>query len=348
VADSLGLLASVPDLPGQIELAASAVCAADLDPASGVTAVVVIAEGAAARAARAVAAITTALPVPMLVADEGRCPSFVGPHTLVIALSAPGDGLGVSSAAAGAAEAGARTIVVAPDGELAEVVPGNDVERVRLPISALVPRAVIIPMAVAVLSVLGRTGLLEDPAPQIADAAAQARLRVGEWGAPTEPAVALARRIGRTLPITYGAGALGGSAAGCWKARFNLDPKVPAFSNHVPALLHDEVSGWAQHGDVTRQVFSLVVLRHDHESSRDAAQLDQVSEAYQELTAGVHVVRAAGRGPLAQWSDLVISGDMVGLRMAEAEGVDPGPGVELDELVPTPQASRARSSRRSL
>ena len=76
---------------------------------------------------------------------------------------------------------------------------------------------------------------------------------------------ALARQIGRTLPIVYGGGALGEVAAVRWKGQFNENAKVAAFANRVPELTHNEICGWGQHGDVTRQVFTLVLLRHDYE-----------------------------------------------------------------------------------
>ena len=100
---------------------------------------------------------------------------------------------------------------------------------------------------------------------------------------------------------------------------------MPAFAHHVPALLHDELNGWGQHGDVTRQVFTLVLLRHDHEAPHHAAALDAVAEVCQEVVAGVHTVSARGDGPLAQLLDLAMVGDLAALHLAAEAGVDPGP-----------------------
>ena len=86
--------------------------------------------------------------------------------------------------------------------------------------------------------------------------------------APRNPARELARKIGRTIPLIYGSGGLGGVAAMRWKSRVNENAKAPAFWNTHPELDHNEICGWGQHGDVTRQVFTLVELRHGFEHAR--------------------------------------------------------------------------------
>jgi glucose/mannose-6-phosphate isomerase len=146
------------------------------------------------------------------------------------------------------------------------------------------------------------------------------------------PARDLARRIGRTMPIIYGGGGLGATAALRWKNEMNENPKVPAFIHTVPELMHNEICGWGQHGDITRQVFSLVLLRHDHEHPQIMRRFDLVRQWTEEVVAGVEEVRAEGDGPLAQAFDLMFIGTMTSLWMAAAEGVDPGPITVLEEI----------------
>ena len=75
-------------------------------------------------------------------------------------------------------------------------------------------------------------------------------------------------KIGRTIPLVYGSGGLGGVAAHALEADMNENAKAPAFWNAYPELDHNEICGWGQHGDVTRQVFTLVELRHGFEHPR--------------------------------------------------------------------------------
>jgi glucose/mannose-6-phosphate isomerase len=194
------------------------------------------------------------------------------------------------------------------------------------------PRAGIAAVAVPPLLVLEQLGLLADASEQVGAAVVQMERRRAELEADLTPVTKVARRIGRTLPIVYGGGALGEVAAWRWKGQFNENPKVASFANRVPELTHNEICGWGQHGDVTRQVFTLVLLRHDLEHPQVQRRFDLVSEICDEIVADVIEVRAKGDGALAQLFDLILLGDLVTLQMASNEDVDPGPVPVLDEI----------------
>jgi glucose/mannose-6-phosphate isomerase len=147
-----------------------------------------------------------------------------------------------------------------------------------------------------------------------------------------DEAAKLARRIGRTIPLVHGAQAIGAAAALRWKAQVNENAKSPAFYAVYPELCHNEVAGWGQHGDVTRQVVTLVNLRHDAEHPQVVRRFELVGEMLREVVADVVEVRAQGEGDLAQLLDLVLVGDFVSLHLAAHEGVDPGPVPVLDQL----------------
>jgi glucose/mannose-6-phosphate isomerase len=149
---------------------------------------------------------------------------------------------------------------------------------------------------------------------------------------PGNEAEALARRLGRELPLMYGGGSLGAVAAMRWKTQFNENAKVAAFWNTVPELTHNEICGWGQHGDVTRQIFRLINLRHDHEHPQVSRRFELVNEAVDEVVSDIEEVRGEGEGALAQLLDLVLFGDFVTLHAAALAGVDPGPVPILAEI----------------
>jgi glucose/mannose-6-phosphate isomerase len=123
----------------------------------------------------------------------------------------------------------------------------------------------------------------------------------------------------------YGGGAIGRAAALRWKAQVNENPKSPAWAAANPELCHNELTGWGQLGDVTRQVITLVDLRHDFEHSQVSRRFELVDEIMDEVVAGIVSVQAAGEGPLAQLFDLVLTGDYTALWLCAQEGLDPGP-----------------------
>ena len=84
----------------------------------------------------------------------------------------------------------------------------------------------------------------------------------------------------------------------------NENAKAPAFWNEYPELDHNEVCGWGQHGDVTRQVFTLIELRHGLEHPRLERRAVATRELIEEALRQVLTVEAEGEGRLAQLLDL--------------------------------------------
>jgi glucose/mannose-6-phosphate isomerase len=189
-------------------------------------------------------------------------------------------------------------------------------------------------MAIPPLVVLEHFGLYRGGLTWIDEAITQLRIRRDALEAAGDAceAARVARKIGRTMALIHGGGAIGGVAAQRWKTEINENAKAPAWWSVQPELCHNEVVGWAQNGDVTRQVITAVALRHDAEHPQVDRRFELVGEIMREVVADVIEVRAAGEGDLAQLFDLILFGDYVSLWMAVQAGVDPGPVPVLGEL----------------
>ncbi len=332
--DTLGMAAAARALPEQMRAALDAMDAVEgLPPAEGISSVVVLGMGGSGIAGDVLAAVGAATcPVPIVVNKHYECPGFVGPDTLVIAVSFSGNTEETIAAVHSAVGAGARLVAVTAGGHLARIAREWGAPVVQLDASIPMPRAGIAAVAVPPLVVLEQLGLLDDAVGQVERAIDAMRARRIELDADPSLVTRAARRIGRTLPIVYGGGALGEVAAWRWKGQFNENPKVAAFANRLPELTHNEICGWGQHGDVTRQVFTMVLLRHDHEHPQVQRRFELVSEFCDEVVNDVVEIRAKGDGALAQLFDLILIGELVTLQMAADEDVDPGPVPVLDEI----------------
>lgn len=333
--DTLDMLGAALGLPEQLEQATASARAVDgLPSGEGVTSVLVAGMGGSGIGGDAAAAVLSgSSSVPIVVSKHYECPGFVGPDTLVFANSFSGNTEETVSAVTEAADRGARVVVVASGGELVRLAADIGAPVVPVDSSIPMPRAGIAAVTAPLLVVMDRLGLVPDTSSMIDSAVTQLRRRRDELaGGGDDVATGLARRIGRTIPLVYGGGPLGEVAAWRWKGQFNENCKVPSWCNRIPELTHNELCGWAQHGDVTRQVFTLVFLRYDSEPGNVGRRFDFVAEACDEVVAGIETVRASGDTPLAQLFDLVLLGDLVTLHMAFNEGVDPGPVDILDEL----------------
>jgi glucose/mannose-6-phosphate isomerase len=273
------------------------------------------------------------MPVPVVVVKSYIPPAFVSETSLVFAISFSGDTEETVEAAAEAAVQGARVVVVAGGGEMRRLAESWKAPFIRVAADGIPqPRAGLGAMAIPPLVVLEEIGLFAGATEWIELAVAQLRRRRDSLLRPDNLAVTLARKIGRTIPLIHGAGAVGGTAATRWRTQVNENAKSPAFSGVQPELCHNEICGWGQHGDVTRQVFTLVNLRHDHEHPQVARRFELVSDMVREVVAGIEEVRGEGEGELAQLLDLILVGDFTSLHLAAQEGIDPGPVPALDEI----------------
>jgi glucose/mannose-6-phosphate isomerase len=332
--DTLGMFDAAFGLPEQLEAAAAGAWeASDLPPAGGLTSVAILGMGGSGIGGDVAAAVAgPSCPVPLTVSKHYECPGYVGPDTLVLALSFSGNTEETVAATTEAHGRGARGGVRAAGGHHERLAHEWGAPTIPVDASIPMPRAALGAMTAPLLVVLERLGLYDAAEAEIGRAAEQLRRRRDRLGADGNDAQALARRIGRTLPLVYGGGALGEAAAWRWKGQFNENPKVPSWCNRVPELTHNELCGWGQHGDVTRQVFTLLFLRHAFEHPQVARRFEFIAAACDEVVSDIHTVTAEGDGPLAQFLDLVMVGDLVTLHMAVDAGVDPGPVAVLDEI----------------
>ena len=305
------------------------------DPAA-VEQVVVIGMGGSGMAGDVVAAVAAPmLAVPVLVVKSYECPAFVGPGSLVFAVSASGNTEETLQAAADAAAAGATMVVITGGGKLAELAgvverPGHRRPGDHPPASQ--PGSG--PWRSRRWSCWTRWACTAAAGTGSTPPSTSSSAGATSWPAPATPArpPPMARRIGRTFPLIHGGGAIGAAAAQRWKTQVNENAKAPAFWSAQPELCHNEVCGWGQHGDVTRQVVTAVALRHDAEHPQVGRRFDLVGELLREVVADVIEVRAEGEGDLAQLLDLILFGDYVSLWMAVEAGIDPGPVPILVEL----------------
>jgi glucose/mannose-6-phosphate isomerase len=332
--DSQGMLVAAASLPEQVAVALAAERDFDNLPERGeVENVVVLGVGGSAVAGDVlVSAAGPYMPVPVLVFRSYNVPAFVGEGSLVFAVSFSGESEETIEAVTEAALQGARVVAVTAGGELARLARAWGAPVAEVPVAIPQPRAAIGALAVPPMLILEDIGLFPGASHWVEAAAEQLRVRRDELMKPGNLAEELARRIGRTIPLVYGGGGMGGVAAHRWKNQLNENAKVPAFWNAQPELCHNEVAGWGQHGDLTRQIVTLVGLRHDFEHPQVMHRFELTYQLLDEVVADIEEVRAQGDGELAQLLDLVIVGDFASIHLALQSGVDPGPVPAIDHI----------------
>jgi glucose/mannose-6-phosphate isomerase len=331
VTDTLGFVGAVAGLPEQLGAAHAAAGSIDLGglpSPDGIDAIAVLGMGGSGMAGDVLAAVGTSLPVPVVVVKGYRAPAFIGPRTLTFALSYSGNTEETLSMTQGALDAGAPLVTVSCGGALGDLARSSGKTAIACP-AGLMPRAALGALVAPLFVTLFKLGIYPEAHALVVNAQEQLAKRRDQCVPTVEgdknPARELARKIGRTIPLVSGGGALGRVAAQRFKNDVNENAKAPAFSAAYPELNHNEICGWGQHGDVTRQVFSLVQLHHGYEHERLTEQMRLARDLVEEVFVQVLEVEAAGDGRLAQLLDLMYLGTWTSCYLALDNDVDPGP-----------------------
>lgn len=334
--DSLDMWGATAALPEQMEEAIDRTAAIDLDVIGRrgpFDSIVVCGMGGSGIAGDVLAALAwPRSKQPVQVVKGYNLPAWVGESTLVFAVSCSGDTEETVAAAEDARRRNAPVVAVSGPGALAALAGDAGWPLVPVPVDVPQPRAAFGALSVPPLVVLDRIGVLDGMERELRDAVrVTAESRDGLVAAGST-AQELARRIGRTIPLVHGTPGPTGVAALRWKTQVNENAKAPAFFSLQPELCHNEVAGWGQHGDVTRQTLTVLVLRYPGEHARVARRIQLVEQLMTEVVANVLDVRTDAVSDVAALFDLVLLGDFVSLHLAAAEGVDPGPVPALAEL----------------
>lgn len=276
------------------------------------------------------------LNVPVAVLKSyGPLPGWVGPATLVLAVSYSGSTEETIAAAEDAVSAGARVLAVSSGGPLADLARKHDLPHVSIP-SGLQPRASLGYLALPLLAVLQRIGLARDLDAEIEEAGAvldelAARCHRSVPAA-ENPAKQLALEIRDRIAIVYGAHGIAALAAMRFKCDLNEYGKVPAFWNAFPELNHNEIVGWSGLTDVTRANAVIVLLRDLVEHERVAMRIAITRRLIADSASGVVEVKATGESSLARLLSLVFVTQLAAIYVGLARGVDPGPVEVIQQL----------------
>ena len=322
-ADPGGMLGQVASAGDQARAALAATQSVPLvGPAPG--AVVVAGMGGSGIAGDVLAALAYfRSPVPVLTVKGDRLPAFVGPSTLLVAVSYSGATDETLAAVEEGLSAGARLVAVCSGGRLAELAQRHGAP-VALVAPGRMPRAALWSLTVPVCLAAAAVGVLEPLAEQVRAAADTLDAEAERLGptvlTETNPAKQAARRLVGKLPVIWGSGQLGAIAATRLRTQCNENAKVTATSAAVPESNHNDIMGLEGGLGPGRELVLLRDRAGEHE--RDARRIAAACGAL-----GVTpIVREAGEGPpLVRLARLLALVDFTSVYLGLARGVDPTP-----------------------
>jgi glucose/mannose-6-phosphate isomerase len=268
---------------------------------------------------------------PIFVTRAYGLPPWTTPDTMVLCASYSGETEETLACYESAGALGAKRTVVTTGGRLAEMARADGVPVIPLP-GGFQPRAAVAYMIVAALEVAALCGAGPRLTSEIDVAASHIEQLVAEWGpdAPEDSlAKALARGLNGTTPVIAGAG-LTSPIAYRWKTQINENAKQPCFSNELPELDHNEISGWEGAASIGR--FSAVFLDDSDAHPRVKERMDLTERLIAGNAAASYRLETRGQTAIERVISLVLLGDLVSIYLAALRGVDPGPVRLIDEL----------------
>jgi glucose/mannose-6-phosphate isomerase len=357
-ADPGGMLRAVATSGAQVRLAVAMLRehAAELQHLSDAgrpRSVVVAGMGGSAMAGDVAGAVAgSASPVPIVTYRGYSLPGWVGALDLVIAVSCSGETEETLEVFAEAQRRGCRLVVVASAGSTLALA-AEEAGALFLPIDpgGRSPRASMWALAVPVLAVLDRVGLVD------VDATAMARLADVLDGTSQQcgvmalvddnPAKQLAIEVVGTLPMVWGTTMLGAVAAYRFMAQLAENADLPSVHGSLPEANHNQVvtlgGAFAEHDDAELfrdrldgprpwPALRLVLLRDADEHPQVAKRAAVSQELAQERAVPTTVLSVDDGTALERFAALVQLMDFATVYVALVVGIDPCEIVPITSL----------------
>ena len=311
--------------------------ATGLPAADGIDSILVLGMGGSGVSGDVIRSIVEPrLPLPFrVIKSYGPLPEWVGRNTLVFAVSYSGSTEETVAALEEAHSRGSRAVTISSGGPLAEMAREYGLAHVKIP-TGLQPRASLGYLTLPILAVLVQIGLvpeMQSDVDEAVDVLSDLASRCHRKRATDEnPAKQLAAKLNGRVPVIYGGSGIGETAAYRFKCDLNEYGKTPAFFHVIPELDHNEIVGWNQLADLTRQNFVLVFLRDPGEHERIQLRFDITRSLIETNVSEIVEITAEGNGVIARLLSLILITQLAAIYVGLGYDVDPGPVDVIQKL----------------
>lgn len=315
------LLRAVLDVPNRLRAAATF----DLPSPDPATEAIVVGRGLSGVAAYLGSLVAAAAPGSVIAYEEHGLPPWVEQRRpLLVALIAPGDGEETVATVRDASRLRLPAVVVTSGEEGATIAAETGYPVVRLP-AAPRPDARLGFEVGAVVGILHRAGLADDPVPALREAASEVEALGGDGAG---PGVTLGRDLAEALSghvaVISGEGDVARLAATQWTTLMRRTAAAQAYAGEVSELAHHRHHPWEGRPERGGGTARLVVLRDASVHPAAPASLDLSGVMAEGKLGMAGEVWALGNGVLSRFFTLAFVGAVTAVAMAELAGVEAG------------------------
>lgn len=123
-----------------------------------------------------------------------------------------------------------------------------------------------------------------------------------------------------TIPMIYASNKFAGVAKR-FQNQFNENTKIPAKHEILPELNHNEINAYQD--PVLNKNFSMILLRDDNDSEQIKTRFELTRKLAEGKVKSIVEISAKGESLLAKMMSLILIGDYLSYKLAEAKNVDP-------------------------
>jgi len=298
------------------------------------------------------AVIGQSTPVPIISERSHSLPGWVGPMDVVIGVSCSGMTEETLSTTAEAGRRGARVITIGAGGSDLEKLSESIGGAVHFAIDAKgrSPRSSLWTHATPLLMVANAIGIAHidenefDLAADLMDELSVANgpsVQLGENSAKT-----LALSCAGSLPMVWGTGMIGATAAGRFMAQLAENAKIPAAHGELPEVGHNQIvtfDGVLAGAAPVRDIFSdndgaidrrthLYILRDTNEHPAVEKRIRIVSQIASDRNVPVTLIQAKDGHPISRLASLIVPTDWASVYAGLALGIDPSQISTINQL----------------
>ena len=290
--------------------------------------------------------------VPIVLEQSHSLPGWVGPMDVVIGVSCSGMTEETLSTTAEAGRRGARVITIGAGGSDLEKVSGSIGGAVHFAIDAKgrSPRASLWTHVTPLLMVANALGIAHIDEKEF-EIAADLMDELSVANGPTVPvlensAKSLALSCAGSLPMVWGTGMIGATAAARFMAQLAENAKIPAAHGELPEVGHNQIvtfDGVLAGAAPARDIFAdndgalerrthLYILRDTNEHPAVEKRIGIVSQIASDRNVPVTLIQAQAGHPISRLASLIIPTDWASVYAGLALGIDPSQISTINQL----------------
>lgn len=271
--------------------------------------------------------------IPIYVNRNYLLPEYADENTLVIICSYSGDTEESLSAYEDAVRRGCKIVCSTSGGKLIVLAETQNRLLIKLP-RGYQPRCALAYSFFPMLMLLNKLGLVSDNTDAILKVINLVKRRAEQYSLIDEKknnAIRIAKHLQGKIPVIYSSSDLLDIANLRWRSQMEENAKCLAYGNLLPEMNHNEIVGWQQNPDLTKN-FAVIAL-YDREDNPSITKRMHITLDVIKDNRGPQIeIDGEGETKLERIFDVIYLGDWVSFYLAIYYKTDPTPIEKINIL----------------